>query len=116
MTIVPQPDSRLRDGQLASIYLPLPPRTDHRRQLGRAALQALEAALAEARQEAEGLASLRDSLAMQAQRDAEARLTPLQAGGSLAAVTVLLPVLQFVYFMLRVLLWLASGLERLGFR
>lgn len=60
---------------------------------------------------------LRDSLAAHAERDAAARQTALQAGGgSVAATVVVLPLLQLVYFSLRILLWLAAGLESLGFR
>lgn len=39
---------------------------------------------------------------------------PLQAGGSLALSLAALPLLQLVYFSLRLLLWAAAGLERLG--
>lgn len=79
-------------------------------------LQALEAALAEARAEAASLAQLRDSVAVQAERDAAARVAPLQAGGSFALAVAMLPLLQLVYFGLRILIWLASGLEWLGLR
>jgi hypothetical protein len=70
--------------------------------------QALEEALAAARGEAAALAHLRTA----ADREAAARLSPLQAGGMLA----LLPLLQCLYFAARVLLWLAGMMERLGFR
>lgn len=53
---------------------------------------------------------------MQAERDAAARLAPLQAGGSWALAVALLPFLQLAYFGLRVLIWLAAGLEWLGLR
>lgn len=43
-----------------------------------------------------------------------ARVGPLQAGGSLALAVASLPLLQLLYFGLRVLLWLTAGLERLG--
>ena len=80
-----------------------------------AALQALEAALADARSEASALSQLRDGLVAAAERDAMARLTPLQAGGRLALVAVVLPFLQFLYFSVRLAIWLAAFMQRLGF-
>lgn len=74
-------------------------------------LQALEAALAEARSEA---AQLRVAAAASAERDAAAKLTPLQAGGGLAAAAVALPLLQLAYFAIRLVMWLLSALERVG--
>lgn len=80
-------------------------------------LQALEKELADARSEAAGLAEQCNSLAGAAEREA-ARVSPLQArespSGSLAVATVMLPLVQLLYFSLRVLLWLASGMSRLG--
>ena len=78
-------------------------------------LQALEAALADARSEASALSQLRDGLVAAAERDAVARLTPLQAGGRLALVAVVLPFLQFLYFSVRLAIWLAAFMQRLGF-
>ena len=52
--------------------------------------------------------------AARAETEAMARVGPLQAGGSLALAVASLPLLQLLYFGLRVLLWLTAGLERLG--
>lgn len=74
--------------------------------------QALEAALSEARQEAAGLAQLREQLAAAAEREAASRVPMMQAG----TAAVLLPLVQLAYFGLRVVLWLAAAMSRLGFR
>lgn len=73
--------------------------------------QALEAALLEARQEAAGLAQLREQLAGAAEREAVQAVNPLQAG----TAAMLLPLVQLAYFSLRVVLWLSAGMARLGF-
>lgn len=65
----------------------------------------------EARQEAASLAQLREQLAGAAEREAAAAVNPLQAG----TAAMLLPLVQLAYFSLRVVLWLAAGMSRLGF-
>lgn len=59
---------------------------------------------------------LRGTMAATAERDASAALEPLQASGGLALVAVLLPLLQFLYFTIRILIWVTNGLQRLGVR
>lgn len=75
--------------------------------------QALESTLAEARSEAAALAQLRDAQAAAADREAGTHMTNLQvaqAGGMLVA----LPLIQFVYFFLRLLMWMLKAMERMG--
>lgn len=74
----------------------------------------LEGELAKARAQAAELAALREDAAAMVEREAAAKLAPLQAGGGLA-VAVVLPFLQAAYFGIRLLLWLLKGMERLGF-
>ncbi len=74
--------------------------------------QNLEEELAKAHAETAELAALQEAGAAAAEREAAARLAPLQAGGGLA-VAVLLPFIQAAYFGTRLMLWLIKGMEKL---
>lgn len=69
-------------------------------------MQELEEALAAARSEAAELASLRDEMAVKLDKSTGV----LQASAWLIA----LPLMQFLYFGLRIILWVSTLLEAVG--